>query len=236
MMLATLTSPDVAVLADRGTVLAVPLGSTEQHGPHLPLSTDTDIAVALCEQLALRRDVVVAPAIAYGSSGEHAGFPGTLSIGQSALELLLVELCRSATDTFARIVLVSAHGGNAEPVQRAIRTLRGEGRDVLGSFPRWEGEPHAGRTETALQLALHPDRVHIARAEPGNTRPIDELMPQLRAGGLRAVTENGVLGDPRGATAEDGAALLEALAVDLTRAVDAWLENDPGMPVTGRVP
>lgn len=70
-----------------GAVLAVPVGSTEQHGPHLPLSTDTDIAVALVERLARRRrGVVAAPALAYGSSGEHAGFAGTLSIGREALE------------------------------------------------------------------------------------------------------------------------------------------------------
>jgi creatinine amidohydrolase len=87
-----LTWPDVARYpAD--TVLAVPLGSTEQHGPHLPLSTDTDVAVALCRRLAAARpDVLVAPSLPYGSSGEHAGFAGTLSIGQAALEHVLVEL------------------------------------------------------------------------------------------------------------------------------------------------
>jgi mycofactocin precursor peptide peptidase len=229
MMISSLTWPEVGVLADGGSVLAVPLGSTEQHGPHLPLSTDTDIAVALCERLALRRDVVVAAPIAYGSSGEHAGFPGTLSIGQHALELLVVELCRSAGETFSRVVLVCGHGGNAEPVACAVRTLRGEGRDVLAFSPRWDGEPHAGRTETALQLGLHPDRVLMARAEPGDTRPIEELMPLLRAGGVRAVAANGVLGDPRGASVEEGAALLESLAVDLTRAVDRWLAMSPAV-------
>ena len=223
--LGALASPDVAALAAGGTVLAVPLGSTEQHGPHLPLSTDTDIALALCEQLALRRDVLVAPAVPYGSSGEHAGFAGTVSIGQAALELLLVELCRSATDTFGRVLLVSGHGGNAEPMARAVQLLRSEGRDVLAYSPRWEGDPHAGRPETALQLALHPDRVLMARAEPGDLRPLQQSLPLLRAGGMHAVSENGILGDPRGATAEEGAGLLEALSVDLTRAVDRWLES-----------
>src|SRR5690606_1146798 len=77
-------------------VLAVPLGSTEQHGPHLPLGTDTLVATALAHRLAAARgDVVVAPALAYGSSGEHAGFPGPPSIGQAALEPVAVELVRS---------------------------------------------------------------------------------------------------------------------------------------------
>lgn len=226
MKLADITSPDVAVLAERGAVLAVPLGATEQHGPHLPLTTDTDLAVALCEQLELRRDVVVAPALAYGSSGEHADFPGTLSIGQAALELLIIELCRSATETFSRVLLVSGHGGNAEPVARAIATLHAEGRAVRSWFPAWEGEPHAGRAETSLQLVLRPDAVLMARAEAGDPRPIGEIMPLLRSGGMRSVAANGVLGDPRSATAEEGRRLFNALAADLTEALDAWLDSE----------
>jgi creatinine amidohydrolase len=205
-----------------GAVLAVPLGSTEQHGPHLPLSTDTDIAVALVGRLAARRrDVVAAPAVAYGSSGEHAGFAGTLSIGREATELLLVELGRSASATFAAVVLVSAHGGNRVPVEHAERRLRAEGRRVLAVFPRWPGDAHAGRVETSLMLALHPDRVRRERAEAGATAPIDELMPRLLAGGVRPVSANGVLGDPAGADAAEGRRLLDRAVDELDRAVGA---------------
>ena len=103
--LGSLTSPDVAERAGR-TVLLVPLGSTEQHGPHLPVSTDTQIAIALSYRVAAAvPQVLVAPPIHYGSSGEHRAFAGTLSIGQRALELLLVELCRSA-DAFAGVIVV----------------------------------------------------------------------------------------------------------------------------------
>ena len=148
--LAALTSPEAAHLAAGGALLAVPVASTEQHGPHLPLSTDTDLAVALCARLAAARpDVVVAPPLAYGSSGEHEGFAGTISIGQEAVELVLVELCRSATLTFRRVLLVSTHGGNAEAVRRAEQRLRGESRDVYAWLPRWHGDAHAGRTETS---------------------------------------------------------------------------------------
>jgi mycofactocin system creatininase family protein len=210
-----------ALLADR--ILAVPVGSTEQHGPHLPLSTDTDVAVALATRLAeARDDVLIAPPIAYGSSGEHAGFAGTLSIGQEALELLLVELGRSACETFARVLLVSAHGGNHGPVNRAVARLRAESRDVRAHMPRWAGEPHAGRTETAMLLALTPDRVLMDRAEPGDARSLGELLPALRAGGVRAVAPNGVLGDPVGATAAEGAALLDELVAVLAKDVEGW--------------
>ena len=205
-----------------GAVLAVPIGSTEQHGPHLPLSTDTDIAVALVGRLAARRrDVVAAPAVAYGSSGEHAGFAGTLTIGREATELLLVELGRSASATFAAVVLVSAHGGNRVPVERAERRLRAEGRRVLAVFPRWPGDAHAGRVETSLMLALHPDRVRRDLAEAGATAPIDELMPRLVAGGVRPVSANGVLGDPAGADAAEGRRLLDRAVAELDRAVGA---------------
>ena len=121
MRLADATWPDVD---EPGLLLAIPVGSCEQHGPHLPLDTDTCIATALAEELATRRaDVMVAPAVAYGSSGEHAGFAGTLSIGQAAIELLLVELVRSA-DGWRGVVLVHGHGGNADPVARAVRHPR----------------------------------------------------------------------------------------------------------------
>ncbi|MEV6276880.1 mycofactocin biosynthesis peptidyl-dipeptidase MftE [Nocardia sp. NPDC051832] len=215
--------PEVGARAEKGVILAVPVGSTEQHGPHLPLSTDTDIAVEMCRRLAARRpDVLVAPAIPYGSSGEHAGFPGTLSIGQAALELLIVELCRSATDTFDRIVLVNGHGGNAEPLQRAVRLLREESRDVRLWVTRYHGDLHAGRSETGMQLALDPLRVRPELAEPGDQRPISEIFPLLAAGGVRAVSPNGVLGDPTPATPEEGARLLAELARHLENDSRSW--------------
>jgi creatinine amidohydrolase len=166
--------------------------------------------------------VVVAPPVAYGSSGEHQDFAGTLSIGQDALELLLVELCRSASRTFSRVLLVSTHGGNAETVRRAEQRMVGESRDVRAWLPNWRGDAHAGRTETSLQLALAPDLVRLDRAAKGNTQPIAELMPALRASSVRAVSPNGVLGDPAGASAAEGAALLRELLDDLVRAVADW--------------
>lgn len=221
--LADLSWPDVGKWAQAGAVLAVPLGSTEQHGPHLPLSSDTDIAVALCERLAaVRDDVLIAPALDYGSSGEHSAYPGTLSIGQTALEMLVVELGRSATETFEHLLLVSSHGGNAEPVTRAMERLRAESRDVLLFTPQWDGDPHAGRTETSMLLTLTPERVRMDHAVLGDTRPLAEIWPMLRSGGVRAVSESGILGDPTGAHAGEGTALLNELAAALIRDVAAW--------------
>ncbi len=211
------------------TVLAVPVGSTEQHGPHLPLSTDTDVAVALSGRLALARaDVVVAPAVAYGSSGEHAAFPGTLSIGQEALELLLLELGRSA-DAFAGTVFVSTHGGNVEPVDRAVRRLTYEGRRVRAWQPSGAGrsglDAHAGFSETSVLMALCPASVRAGSAEAGGMdRPTTagDLMARLRTGGVRSVSPNGVLGDPTSASAEAGRRLVDAWVRDLLASLDGW--------------
>ena len=124
-----MTWPEAGRAHAAGAVLLLPVGSTEQHGPHLPLTTDTDIAMAIAMGAAERRDqLVVAPALAYGSAGEHQGFAGTLSIGGDATETVLVELGRSAAHDYAHLVLVSTHGGNAEPVAAAVARLAEEGR------------------------------------------------------------------------------------------------------------
>lgn len=207
-------------------ILAVPVGATEQHGPHLPLTVDTEIAVALCERLAQsREDIVVAPPVAYGSSGEHAGFPGTLSLGQEATELLLVELGRSA-DAFAGVLLVCAHGGNAGPVRRAVSRLTEESRNVRAWFP--SGPPddtHAGRVETSVMLALRPSAVRPGPHGPGVTTPLPELIGRLRAGGVRAVSPTGVLGDPSGASAAEGREILSRWTEGLRNAVSVLDSN-----------
>ena len=212
----------VEVDAAPPSVLLVPVGSCEQHGPHLPLDTDTRIAVAVAEAVAAtRRDVVVAPPLAYGSSGEHQAFAGTLSIGTDALRTVLVELGRSAfpepdvRQPFARLVFVNGHGGNHEALQAAVDVLAGEGRPVSAWWPRVpDGDAHAGRTETSLLLALAPDVV--GRERPvGATGAVAELLPALRAGGVAAVSPVGVLGDATGASADEGRALLRALTEDL---------------------
>ncbi|MGX1811061.1 mycofactocin biosynthesis peptidyl-dipeptidase MftE [Nocardia sp. NPDC055321] len=207
-------SPEVG--ARPRLLLAVPVGATEQHGPHLPLDTDTAIAVELCHRLAARvPDVVVAPAIPFGSSGEHSGFPGTLSIGRHALRVLLVELVRSA-DEFAGVILVNGHGGNLDSLHAAARIARYEGRDVLAWSPAGDpGDSHAGHAETSVMLRLRPESVALERLEPGDTRPLGEIIDQLRRHGVAAVSANGVLGDPTRATAEDGERLLERWATAL---------------------
>jgi creatinine amidohydrolase len=204
-------------------LLAIPIGSCEQHGPHLPLGTDTIVAEALAGALARRRDdVVVGPTLTVTASGEHAGFAGTLSIGTPAMTHVVVELARSA-DWVAGTVLINGHGGNADAIREALAVLTAEGRDVLSWWPAVAGgDAHAGHTETSLLLALRPELVRVERLAAGATEPLPALTPRLRADGVRAVSPNGVLGDPRGAAAAEGRELLAALADDLVAAVDGW--------------
>lgn len=224
--LANLTWTELGDHAGRPTVL-VPVGSCEQHGPHLPIGTDTLIASAIAADVATRAPRrLVAPALAITASGEHQGFPGTLSIGTEVMTTVLVELVRSA-GWAERVVLVNGHGGNVDAMRRASQVFEREQRRVLVWWPdiaAATGEPasmrddlHAGRIETSLLLALHPGLVRHERAVAG---PDSVTMADLVRHGVQAISPTGVLGDPAGASADEGRRLLAALADQLAGALD----------------
>jgi len=204
------------IASREATVLLLPLGSCEQHGSHLPIDTDTQIAQYLCAQAAKQDNrILIAPSLTITASGEHAGFDGTLSIGTAALTQVLIEIVRSA-DWCNGVVFVNGHGGNADAVTHAIRTLTNEQRSVASWWPRIEhGDAHAGASETSMMLVINPEQVDMAMAEAGSTKPISELSSQLRSGGVRAVSPNGILGDPTTASSSHGKILLSQLEQDL---------------------
>lgn len=217
-------------------MLVVPIGSTEQHGPHLPLDTDTRIATAVAnavvEQLGAPADrsAVVAPSVGYGASGEHEGFPGTVSIGTAALQLLLVEYGRSACRWAPRIVFVNGHGGNIEALTAAVALLRHESRDagwVPCSAP--DADPHAGHTETSVLLHISPDDVLTDELVCGNTAPLSDLMPRMRSGGIRAVSELGILGDPTTATAAEGERIFAEMVNGCADRIKRWQPDRNGL-------
>jgi mycofactocin system creatininase family protein len=227
--LGTVTSSQL--LSTRPSIL-VPLGSTEQHGPHLPLDTDTRIATAVARGAATRLDRawLVAPAIAYGSSGEHQSFAGTISIGAEALTMLLVEYGRSAACWARRLVFVNGHGGNVGALNSAVATLRAEGRDV-GWCPcaAAGGDAHAGHTETSLLLHISPTEVLTDRWLAGNRAPLPELLGSMRRGGMAAVSRVGVLGDPTTATAAEGKRIFAEMVDGCVRRVARWSPGSGGM-------
>lgn len=203
--LAQATSAETAGAA----LVLVPVGSIEQHGPHLPLDTDTVIAEAVARGVAEQLPGTwVAPSLSYGSSGEHQSFPGTSSTGTDALAHLVVELTRSMRTWADRVVLVNAHGGNLAALDAS---------DEVEWVPcaTEEVDLHAGFTETSLMLHLRPESVRLDRAEAGNTQPLREILPAMMAGGVAAVAPNGVLGDPAGASAAEGERVLKAMVADV---------------------
>ncbi|QIZ38721.1 mycofactocin biosynthesis peptidyl-dipeptidase MftE [Saccharopolyspora sp. ASAGF58] len=220
-------------LEPRRPVVLLPLGSCEQHGPHLPLDTDAAVATAVAERaLALLRgevDAVLAPTQNYGASGEHEGFPGTVSIGHTALHLLVVELGRSVLRWAERLVVVNGHGGNLRSLVGAVRRLRYEGRDVAWwACSGGESHGHAGRAETSLMHALRPDSVRSARMESGPLGSDDRVLERLMSVGVRAVSPNGVIGSPDGANAAEGGELLAEMSAGLAEAVRAWHVDGTG--------
>jgi mycofactocin system creatininase family protein len=219
----------------------IPLGSTEQHGPHLPLDTDTRIATAVARGVTARlaeapgsgdRQLhwLVAPAIGYGDSGEHQSFPGTISIGTEALTTLLVEYGRSATCWAQRLLFVNGHGGNVAALNRAVGRLRSEGRDVgWWACTAAGADAHAGHTETSVLLHISPADVLTDLWRPGNGAPLSDLLPSMRRGGVAAVSELGVLGDPTTATAAEGKRILTEMIEGCLDRVGRWAPAADGM-------
>ncbi|MEA5406212.1 creatininase family protein [Haloarculaceae archaeon H-GB2-1] len=207
------------------------MGATEQHGPHLPLGTDTMIGTEIARRVAERLgDALVAPAIPVGCSHDHADFPGTISIDSDALTALLSGYVRSLDrHGFEYVVLLPSHGGNFPPVNAAAPELA---RDLdaavvpIANLDRYmdllnEGlqragidyeEPvvHAGATETAAMAAIRSALVHEDRAVAG-PETLDSRA-ELVNEGFDDVTESGVLGDPAHATPEAGEEILETVA------------------------
>ncbi len=226
--------------------IMIPLGSTEQHGPHLPLDTDTRIASAVAhgaeaglrarfdrewlDQEWLDQEWLVAPAIAYGASGEHQSFAGTISIGTEALTTLLVEYGRSAACWAQRLVFINGHGGNIGALKNAAATLLAEGRDV-GWCPcaMAGGDAHAGHTETSVLLHISPADVRSDRWLAGNGAPLPELLPSMRRGGVAAVSPVGVLGDPTTATASEGKRIFAEMVDGCVRRIARWSPGSDGM-------
>lgn len=212
-------------------ILLLSLGSWEQHGPHLPLDTDTIIIDSVVAQ-ALRDTQVdvdafdLAPTIAISASDEHAGFPGTLSTGTEPLVQSVVAICRSASWSLG-VCIVNGHGGNADALTRISSALTHEKiRHSIWSLPSYDGsDMHAGHTETSVMLYVAPDKVQTGRIERGTVGDASGLVAQMRTSGVAGVSVNGVLGDPTTATSEHGIAVLNLYSSSLVAHL-ATISND----------
>jgi creatinine amidohydrolase len=227
-----LTWPEVeAELRGGRNTVVIAFGATEQHGLHMPLATDALLGDHFARRLAERLDAFVAPTVRLGCSSHHLAFPGTLSISDKTFHAIVADLVSSlAGRGFERIVLVPTHGGNFAPLAAAVEQLPPEQREHvvaitdLGVFlriaqlgerefgvPLPEGGLHAGEWETSLMLAIHPELVHMDRAEPGFVGDPQEAVGSLFDAGVDSISDNGAIGDPVSASAEHGRRYWEAV-------------------------
>ncbi|WP_028936330.1 creatininase family protein [Pseudonocardia spinosispora] len=232
-----LTSPDIAEAIAGGMRTAVlPLGATEQHGAHLPLSVDSDhadrLGVLVAERLG---DALVLPTVRIGCSAHHLGFAGTLSLRAETLEAICTDCCVSlAAHGFRRVLIFSAHIGNypllSEIGPRLAARLPADLRVVTFSdstaiLDAWRSAAHriagladrvgghADIAESSIMLAMRPDAVRHDLARAGFTGAMDDaLLSRVFTDGIKAVAPDGVLGDPRGMSPELGLACLSAVA------------------------
>jgi creatinine amidohydrolase len=209
------------------------IGSTEQHGPHLPLSTDTLIAKEVGLRVASRLgNALLAPVIQVGVSDHHLAYPGTLSIRKRVMVGLIIDYCGSlAKHGFTNIAILPTHSGNCQPVEESLGHLRREFpktnfigfTDLMGYFSpifrtaRKHGVseeiagPHAGEWETSVILAIAHELVTMKKARKGFIGNIDQIREMAFTKGAKALSENGVFGDPTVSSAERGARYLSSL-------------------------
>lgn len=237
-----LTSADIAALPQTSTVAILPLAAIEQHGPHLPLSTDLDINLGLLsaahERLSAATPITVLPPISVGASREHSGYAGTLDVGPDTLRAQI----RAAGEAVARaggrrLLLHNSHGGNSDAAGIAALDLRADrGMLVVQAeyfrFPLADGVLpadevrhgiHGGALETALMLALAPDKVR-AEQVPANQRSRPHRLGARAQAPLAWLAEdladNGVSGDPSLATAGAGQHLVEHYGTALSELLE----------------
>jgi creatinine amidohydrolase len=250
MYFAELTSPDVDELRrdSRPTVLLLPVGATEPHGPHAPLSTDSIISAGVCERAAGRLSghsqirVLILPALPYGVTRYSAVFPGAVSVAETTLHTLVVDIFRSlAAQSLGRVVIVNNHfePEHVAVLRRAVDELQAEGapvalldllrrRYVRRLTPEFQaGESHGGNYETSMVLAERPDLVDTERMRTLPRVPVDmaAAIAEGRTDFIAMGMPDAYCGAPADSTAEEGVATLETLTdmlVELIKDVAAW--------------
>jgi creatinine amidohydrolase len=245
--MAELTWPEAEALRGRRALGLLPTGSLEQHGPQLPLATDSLIAAELGRRVAesFVEPVVVAPVLPGGLSAHHLGFPGSVTLPEEVFGGAITAYVEAFERMGIRDVAVfSAHGGNFAflAAYAAARAETGTGTRLVAyadfdayATAMFEGarrggvdapptDVHAGAIETSQGLALFPELVRPYGGVDGYTAQEEGWLDRMHAEGMRAVSPSGVLGDPPLARAEAGEPIFEAIAAELVR----WIADELG--------
>ena len=221
-ILPTLVTTDPEVV-DAGLAV-LPIGSFEQHGPHLPLVTDTLIAVAIANGISDRYQALQLPPITFSCSHEHADFAGTVSVSATTLAAIVSDVAQSLDrQGIHRLLIVNGHGGNYT-LGNLVQQAAVQGGVRIGLFPTREDwnearaaarmtsdaheDMHAGELEVSILLAAFPDAVREGWDQDDHTADDRRHLGVL---GMSAYTKSGVIGRPSLATAEKGRAALSHL-------------------------
>lgn len=234
-----------ATIANDYTTVVIGVGSTEQHGPHLPTMTDTRIGDDMTNRVAIKLGhTLQARTIPVGISDHHLAFGGTLSLRSETLKMVIQDYIHSLVKCgFKRIIFLPSHGGNFSTVEQAIKDSKEEYPDVkiLGytdlfgfagflnsvsnsfGITDYESGAHAGENETSIMMALENDLVSKENFECGYLGPAGEKEVNIiLEKGMPALTKNGILGDPRKASAYKGEIYLERLSEFLVQEISKY--------------
>lgn len=219
--------PNLRKMIKHKKVAVIPVGSIEQHGPHLPISTDSDIVFEISKRLADRMNLWVLPVITYGVSFEHAPF-FQLSVQETTLQLILKDLCKSLFENgIDTVFVINGHHGNIQAIKDIDRSITkyigGKFRVFVFSYWHFMQREfdHAGFVETSLMLAIS-DNVKMKHAQKGlvtdgmDQKKVEQL-GRLASKSFPKATKNGVWGDPTKATREAGLAILEEIIKNLQK-------------------
>jgi creatinine amidohydrolase len=248
-----MTSSEIREAAKEDRVVMLPVGSIEQHGPHLPLGTDSFAVEIVCKKAAekMQAEVVLAPTVAYGFNEESMDFPGTITINGTAFIEYLFSICRSfAHHGFKKIVIVNGHGNNIPYVNITSDRILYETKSICASVNYFSlasekaGKilessvlSHADEMETSMILAARPDLVDMSKAVKEISFPKSKWI----FWGVNAmkkprlihfmdydsrITRTGVVGDPTVATREKGEQMIEAFALDIADFVQEFRKRE----------
>jgi creatinine amidohydrolase len=245
-----MTTLEAAEAVHASPLVIIPAGAFEQHGPGMPLSTDTIRAEHVAELVAaeLAGSVVIGPSVPVGVSPHHLAFAGTVTLTTTTLAAVVREYIDSLyRHGWRKILVITGHGGNNATLttvaqdlltthpdlQFAWTPLTSLAADVVAGMRVSEVSGHSGEAETAQMLHLAPHLVHTERLVPGTTHTGDlDPIHRLSLGGghpalavrYDRISPNGVLGDPRNATREDGRAIVEAAVARIVSFTKTWLD------------
>lgn len=227
MIVKDLVNTDILKLTKRRSVALIPVGSIEQHGPHLPVSTDSDIVSYIARQVSEKNGFLLLPTLQYGVSFEHHPF-FNLSVSSPTLEKILIELCISLSKNHIdRIIILNGHHGNLDALKKlpdkVAKKIDTKQRIFVYSYWHFMEKEfdHAGFVETSIMLAIS-DKVMMNKAEKGlipdslSKKELSQLSKKANKSFI-SVTKNGVWGDPTRATQKDGEVILKEIISNLVK-------------------